>query len=227
LLSLLVQARTGKGRHVNLSQVECMLPLVAPFIVEQSVCGKTTPRNGNLHPIFAPHGVYPCAGDDEWLVLSVTNDTQWRTLANVIDAHHLGTDSSLNQVEGRRSQQQQIDAHISTWSKQRSADSAMRELQLAGVAAGVVKPVWRVLDDPHLNDRGFFKKIARPYLGEYLATTPWFRETVAPTQIVHPAPTLGEHSREVFSRVLGMTQEQQQALEDGAISGTSATRKTA
>ena len=225
LLSLLVQTRTGKGRHVNLSQVECMLSMVAPFIVEHSVCGKTTPRNGNVHPIFSPHGVYPCAGNDEWVVLSVTNDTQWRTLVYVIGAPHLGSDSSLNQVGGRRSQQQQIDAHISAWSKQRSADNAMRELQMAGIAAGVVEPVWRVLDDPHLNDRGFFKKIARTYLGEYLATTPWFRETAAPTQIVRPAPTLGEHSREVFSRVLGMTRQQQQALEDCGITGTSATRK--
>lgn len=225
LLSLLVQARTGKGRHVNLSQVECMLPMAAPFILEQSVCGKTTPRNGNVHPIFSPHGVYQCAGNDEWVVLSVSNETQWKTLINVIDAHHLGTDLSLNQVEGRRLQRQQIDVHINTWCKQRSADSAMRELQMAGIGAGVVKPVWHVLDDPHFNDRGFFKKIPRAYLGEYLTTTPWFRETVAPTEVVRPAPTLGEHSREVFARVLGMTREQQQALEDCGITGTLATRK--
>lgn len=227
LLSLLVQARTGKGRHVNLSQVECMLPMVAPFIVEQSVCGKTTPRNGNVHPIFAPHGVYQCAGNDEWVALSVTNETQWKALVNVIQAHHLGTDTSLNQVEGRLSQRQQIDAHISAWSKQRSADGAMRELQMAGIGAGVVKPVWNVLDDLHLKDRGFFQKISRAYLGEYLATTPWFRETVAPTEIVRPAPTLGEHNRDVFSRVLGITQEQQKALEDDGVTGTSAIKKAA
>ena len=227
LLALLVQARTGKGRHVNLSQVECMLPMAAPFIVEQSVCGKTMPRTGNEHALFAPHGIYQCAGDDEWVVLSVTNDTQWRALIQAIDARALGADSSLNRAEGRRRRRQQIDTYISTWSRQRSADSAMGELQKAGVAAGVVKPIWRALDDTHLNDRGFLSKIAHPYLGEYLATTPWFRETAAATQITRPAPTLGEHSREVFCRVLGMTQEQQQALEDCGITGTAASRKKA
>ncbi len=225
LLSLLVKARTGKGRHVNLSQVECMLPMVASFIVEQSACGKTTPRNGNAHPLFAPHGVYPCAGDDQWLVLSVTNETQWQALVRVIDASDLRTDSSLNHAAGRRCRQQLIDAQISAWSRQRTADTAMRELQTAGIGAGVVKPVWHVLDDPHLNDRGFFTKMPRAYLGEYLATTPWFRETDAPTRNVRAAPTLGEHSREVFSRVLGMTRQQLQGLEDRAITGTSATRK--
>ena len=225
LLSLFVKARTGKGRHVNLSQVECMLPMAASFIVEQSACGKTTPRNGNAHPIFFPHGVYPCAGNDEWLVLSVTNETQWQALVNVIHAHHFRTDLSMNHAKGRRSQQQLIDAQISAWSRQRSADTAMRKLQTAGVGAGVVRPVWHVLNDPHLKHRGFFTKIPRAYLGEYLATTPWFRETDSPTRIVRPAPTLGEHSREVFWRVLGMTQEQQQELEDRGITGTCATRK--
>jgi len=225
LLSLFVQARTGKGRHVNLSQVECMLPMAAPYILEQSVCGETVLRNGNVHPIFSPHGVYQCAGKDEWVVLSVSNETQWKSLVNVIEAHHLGFDLSLDQVEYRRLQREQIDAHISTWSRQRSADSAMRELQMAGIAAGVVKPVWHVLDDPHFKDRGFFKKTPRAYLGEYIATAPWFRETVAPMEIVRPAPTLGEHSHEVFSLVLGMTQEQQQSLVDYGITGSVAIKK--
>lgn len=227
LLSLLVQARTGKGRHVNLSQVECMLPMAAPFIVEQSVCGKTAPRNGNVHAVFAPHGIYPCAGNDEWVVVSVTNDAEWQALVNVLQASHLRADDSLAHVAGRRARRQTLDAEISAWTQCRSADEAMGELQRAGVRAGVVKPVWRVLDDPHLRDRGFFKKIPRAYLGEYLTTTPWFRETAAPTEVVRPAPTLGEHSREIFSRVLGMTQARQQSLEACGITGTSATKKSA
>ena len=226
LISLLVQARTGKGRHVNLSQVECMLSMAAPFIVEQSVCGKTTERNGNVHPVFAPHGVYQCAGDDEWVAVSVTDDTQWKALAHVLRSPHLDTDSSLNQAGGRRSQRQKIDAEISVWTRQRSADDAMRELQMAGISAGVVNPIWDVLDDPHFIDRGFFKKIPRAYLGEYLATTPWFRETATPMEVVRPAPTLGEHSREIFSRVLGLTQEQQLRLEEHGITGTSATKRS-
>ncbi|AHG62727.1 CaiB/BaiF CoA-transferase family protein [Advenella mimigardefordensis] len=225
LLSLFVQARTGKGRHINLSQVECMLPMVAPFIIEQSVCGQTIPRQGNAHPVFAPHGVYQCAGSDEWVVLSITSDTQWQALVNLIEARQLSADVTLNQVEGRRLRKQEIDAQINRWSRQRSADRAMGELQQAGIAAGVVNPVWRVLDDPHLNEREFFKTIPRAYLGKYRATTPWFRETSAATEMVRPAPTLGEHNLEVFDRILGMTKEQQQALENCGITGTEATRK--
>ncbi|MNL70061.1 Succinyl-CoA:(R)-benzylsuccinate CoA-transferase subunit BbsF [compost metagenome] len=103
----------------------------------------------------------------------------------------------------------------------------MLSLQQAGVSAGVVKPIWSVLDDPHLRGRGFFRKVQRAHLGEYLATTPWFRESQEPLEIRRVAPTLGEHSREVFARVTGLTGEQVDALESSGITGTVATRKRA
>jgi crotonobetainyl-CoA:carnitine CoA-transferase CaiB-like acyl-CoA transferase len=227
LIALFAQARTGAGRHINLSQVECMLPMAAPFIVEQSVCGQTSARTGNDHPVFAPHGIYRCAGDDDWLVVSVANDRQWKALTKVMQVHHLEADASLNHVAGRRAQKQQIDSQITRWTQQRSADSAMRELQQAGISAGVVRPIWTVIEDPHFQERGVFRNTPRAYLGEYLATTPWYRETASPTKIVRPAPTLGEHSAEVFSRVLGMTQQQLRELEISGISGTTATKKAA
>lgn len=225
LLALLVQARTGQGRHVNLSQVECMLPLVAPFLVEQSLCGSTSARQGNDHPVFAPHNIYRCAGEDAWMVVSVANDVQWQSLLDVLQAPELRLDPALSAVAGRRAQRERIDAVIAAWTRQRPADEAMHLLQLAGVSAGVVKPIWSVLEDPHLRSRGFFQKVQREHLGEYLATTPWFRERQQPLDISRVAPTLGEHSREVFSRVIGLTQEQVDALEKSGITGTLATRK--
>lgn len=227
LLALLVQSRTGQGRHVNLSQVECMLPLAAPFLIEQSLCGSTRTRQGNAHPVFAPHGIYRCAGDDAWLVVSVANDAQWKSLAAVLQAPELGLDAGLWGVAARRSLREEIDAAITAWTRQRPADEAMRSLQRAGVSAGVVKPIWSVLDDPHLRSRGFFRKVQRAHLGEYLATTPWFRESQEPLEICRVAPTLGEHSHEVFSRVTGLTAEQVEALESSGITGTVATRKRA
>jgi crotonobetainyl-CoA:carnitine CoA-transferase CaiB-like acyl-CoA transferase len=225
LVALFVQTRTGQGRHVNLSQVECMLPMAAPFLIEQSVSGNATLRKGNKHPVFAPHGVYPCAGDNAWLVVSVTNEAQWQALLNTIPDLTLELDKSPHDVAGRRAQRENIDRQISMWTQRRTADDAMHALQTAGVSAGVVRPIWTVFDDPHFKDRGFFKSTPRAYLGEYIATTPWYRERREPTHIVRPAPTLGEHSKEVFSRVLEMSVEQLSELESAGITGTVATKK--
>lgn len=202
-----------------------MLPMTAPFVIEQSLYGTTTPRSGNAHPLHAPQGIYQCAGDDSWVVVSITSDAQWRALLAVMQAADLALDPALETATGRRTRQEEIDRRISAWTRSRSAQSAMTELQRAGISAGEVKPIWKVLDDPHLRGREFFKATFRPFIGEFLATTPWFRKPAATVAAVRPAPTFGQHNSDVFSRVLGMNADQQQALERDGIIGTTATRK--
>lgn len=225
LLALLVKGRTGKGRHVNLSQVESMLPMVAPFLIEQSVCGRTTARQGNAHPIFAPHNIYRCAGNDEWIVIAVTNDSQWNALTTILRAPQLDDDISLSTAAGRRANSDRIDSEISAWTARNTADGAMQTLQTAGVSAGIAKPVWQVLEDPHLLSRGFFQKVQRMHLGEYLATLPWYRETDKPIELSRLAPTLGEHSYQVLSGVLGLSAQKISDLENKGVIGTIAAKK--
>ena len=130
-MALFVQQRSGKGRHVNLSQVECMLPMTAPFVIEQSVHGTTAPRSGNAHPLHAPQGIYQCAGDDAWVVVSITSDAQWQALLAVMQAVDLALDPALEKAAGRRTRQEEIDRRINAWTRARSAQSAMAELQQA------------------------------------------------------------------------------------------------
>ena len=64
LVALLHRRETGEGQFIDLSQVQCMLPFTAAWAIEQSANGKVTPRAGNRHPSFVPHGVFPSAGTD-------------------------------------------------------------------------------------------------------------------------------------------------------------------
>lgn len=225
LLALFVQMHNGKGRHVNLSQVECMLPFVSPFLLEQSVSGFTSPRQGNFHPLYSPHNIFRCAGEDQWIVVSVLDNKQWCALATLLQAPGFMHDFSFRNVAVRRAQQEKINSLITAWTEQRSAQECMNELQNAGIAAGVVKPVWEIQDDIHLRNRGVFRQVHREYLGEYLATTPVFREANTPLKSIRSAPTLGEHSQEVFKRILGINSEQFLKLEQKGITGTQAIMK--
>lgn len=135
--------------------------------------------------------------------------------------------SELDGAAGRRARLQMIDDRINEWTGGRSAESVMSALQGVGVSAGVVKPVWTVLDDPHYRRRQFFTKISRAYIGEFLATTPWFRAPQEAVAAHRPPPTLGEHNSDVFSRVLKMSAAQQQELERAGIIGSTATRRAA
>ncbi|TDF66893.1 CoA transferase [Cupriavidus sp. L7L] len=226
LLALFAQQATGQGRHINLSQVEAMLPMAAPFMLEQSISGAVSPRQGNRHPMYAPHGCFRCAGDDAWIVLTVT-DADWPALCRAIGRADLSADPRLAQAAGRRAEADRIEQAIGSWCMARDAEQAMHLLQQAGIAAGVVRPMSQVLQDAHLRSRGFWCEVERAHIGTYTSSTAWFRTGPGPVPIRNVAPTLGEHTEAVLSRVLGLGAEQIASLERQGITGTVAKPKHA
>lgn len=227
LLALWDRRRTGRGRHLNLSQVEAMLPMTAPYMLEQSATGRVSPRQDNRHPLHAPHGVYRCADADGWLLVDVASDAAWQALCRAMDRADLAADAALAHAAGRRAQQARLDDAVGAWTLRRGADDAMHTLQRAGVSAGVVKAMADVLNDPHLRERGFFEIVERAWIGRFIATTAYVRSGRDPLPTHSVSPTLGEHTREVLGRVLGLTDDEIDALERQGISGTAARPKSA
>ena len=225
VLGLLVQQATGQGQHINMSQVEGMLPLTAPFLVAQSLTGAAPERQGNHHPVHAPHGCYPCAGHDAWLVLSVESDAQWQALCQVLGRSDWAADAALAHADGRRAQQAVLDAGIAQWTRARSDDAAMQALQRARVPAGAVRTLPQLLEDTHLHRRGFWRTVERPFVGRYTSSTTIFRENGQPMPMPRVAPTLGEHTQEVLARLLQLTPAELQALEDAGVTGSAARAK--
>lgn len=89
MVALLHRQRTGEGQNIDLSQVECMLPLVAPGLIEQSALGALSPRIGNRHRVFVPHGCFRCAGDDAWVAVAICDDGQWQATCGLLGREDL------------------------------------------------------------------------------------------------------------------------------------------
>jgi crotonobetainyl-CoA:carnitine CoA-transferase CaiB-like acyl-CoA transferase len=202
LIALLHRKRTGQGQFIDLSQVQCMLPFTAAWAIEQSATGKVTPRAGNNHPLYAPHGVFPSAGEDKWVFVAATDDAMRMALANVVGS-----------VE---------EAAIAHWTGQRSADEAMETLQRAGVVAGAVRHPVELIDDPHLGARGFWQWIERAHVGRHPQPSAPYREAGAPVPVTTPASTLGEYNAAVLSGVLGLSPAEIERLTRAGVIGTEA-----
>ena len=220
MAALLHRKRTGHGQLIDLSQVECMFPLAASGIIHQSVHGNPGPRWGNRHPLFVPHGVFKCAGADEWVVVAVTSDAAFHTLCRVIGRPDLGDDPTLASAVGRRLREGELEQAVTYWTETMPPDEAMARLQKAGIAAGVARGFNELITgEPHLLARGFWQEIDRPILGRHLQSTPTFRENAQPYAIRFPSPTLGQHTREVLTRILGTSDQELDQLEADRIIG--------
>ncbi|MCC6535432.1 MAG: CoA transferase [Burkholderiales bacterium] len=222
LIALYHRRARGQGQHIDLSQVECMLPMVAAWLVEQSATGTLAPRLGARHPGHVPHGSFRCRGDDAWVLVAVTDARQWRALCQTIGRHDWALDDALMTAAGRRAREDEIEQAITQWTRVRSADEAMRMLQRAGVAAGAVRVPFDLPRDPHLTARGYWSWIEHPYIGRHPQPGPAYRDSDQPQPVPRHAPTLGEHNRQVLSDVLGLAQTEIERLAASGVIGTKA-----
>jgi crotonobetainyl-CoA:carnitine CoA-transferase CaiB-like acyl-CoA transferase len=222
LLAVFHRRRTGEGQHIDISQVECMLPHVAPWVIEQSATGRQPVRWGTRHPAFVPHGCFPCTGEDRWILVAIEDDVQWRGLCSAIGRDDLGRDVSLATSAGRRAREVELETAISEWTRARDAEQAMQLLQSAEVSAGVVARPIELLNDPHLLARKYWQWIDRAFVGSHPQPSPNYREGAEPISIVRPAPTLGEHNAEILQGILGLSGDDIERLQRSGIIGNEA-----
>ncbi len=222
LTALVHRKRTGVGQLVDLSQVQCLLPFAAVWAIEQSAFGRIGPRRGNRHPQLSPQGVFRCAGEDEWILVSVTDEAAWRSLCTTIGRKDLLQDPGLENPAGRRLRETEIEAAIEAWTRRYSPDTAMGMLQEGGIAAGAVRSPTALLSDPHLGAREFWQEIARPFVGKHKVPSAAYRENEKPYPVRHPAPTLGQYNDEVLTGVLGLSHSKIELLAAEGIIGATA-----
>jgi crotonobetainyl-CoA:carnitine CoA-transferase CaiB-like acyl-CoA transferase len=220
-LTALIHARlTGKGQFIDLAQIECMMPFAAPWIIAHSISGEQPAKYGNRHPDFVPHGVFPCAGEDKWIVVTASSDAMWPKLCMVLGRADWAEDEKLRNAAGRRHIESEIEVAISKWTSARAADDAMAALQAAGVAAGVARRPIEMLQDPQLHARGFIQTVDRAFIGAHPHPSMPFRETDKPFAIRSAPPTLGEHNHEILCGLLGLSDAEFDLLAREKIIGT-------
>ena len=223
VLALLLRRRhSGRGGTVSVAQAEVILSQLATQLAAESAGPGTIHAVGNELPGDAPRGIYPCAGDDEWCAVTVRDDADFTALAKVIDRPELAGDDLFNTAQGRRAHRAQVDAALAAWTSTLTPRQAATALQQAGVPAGMMHRVTELLDDPHLAERRFFRTMTHPLIADPVPTEnqPALFGHIADAPL-EPAPLLGQQSRDVLRRLLGLPHERiEQLITDGIVEET-------
>ena len=213
-LGLIKRRRTGKGSRIDLAQVEATMTLagVAFAAFNRTKAGPAV--TGNRHPIWAPQGCYPVRGEDQWIVISCTNDAQWVACALAIGRADL---AGLSLLE-RRARHDEIDASISAWSSPVNGVVAVDVLQAAGVPSGRVLDMRTIKDDPQLYARGYWVRIPNEKMHPYRKSGVAWRLVEAKPAITSHAPYFGAHNEEILRAVAGLSGDDiTQLAADGVI----------
>ncbi len=203
LAALYERDRSGEGRFVEVSQVEHLVNQIGGPIMDAAMNGRATKPSGNRDPVRAPQGCYRCPGDDRWVALSVGTDEEWAGLCDAIGHHHLRSDPRYMGNAARQARHDEIDEWIGQWASSQDPRAAMEALQARGVPAAMLANDADVLDDPHLEARGFLCRVEHPEAGTHRYPGHAYKLSATPLRFDRPAPLLGEHNDYVYRELLG------------------------
>lgn len=198
---------TGRGDHLDVSLVEASAAFSAEAWMQYAFDGTQPQRIGNRDPCMAPHGCFPCLGENEWVAIACTDDEDWRRLAELIDTG-LVSDVRFLTLASRKANEEALEALVAAWTRRRDRWQATSELQSKGIAAFPTFTCRDIVEDPHLNARGYIERLPHPKVGARAhAGIPW-RLAERPNGVRRPAPCLGADTDELLREVLGYAPEQ-------------------
>jgi benzylsuccinate CoA-transferase BbsF subunit len=211
LAALLHRARTGEGQHVDLASREVVIASSPDALLAEQLGVPWPIRVGNGHRSFAPHDVYPAAGEDDWVAIAVADESEWAGLCDV-----LGRGDWVRRHpngEARRNARAEIDGAVAAWTRSRSSREAFEELQAAGVPAMAVMTNESLATDPHLQARNVFVDIDHPELGRTrVMRQPWLFSELGIE--VRPGPMMGQDNDYVLETILGLSASERADLQE-------------
>lgn len=205
--------RTGEGQRVNLSQLEAMISVFGDVVLRAIRTGEDPPRVGNRSAYGAPHGCYPCAGEDAWCAIAVFDDEDWRRLCDAAGRPEWARDPRFATAKGRLEHADAVEAAVGSWTRSLDAYDVQERLQGAGVAAGVAQTTEdQYLRDPQLAARGFFEEVDHKLRGTVVANGIPLGLTGTPGRTPHAGSAVGEDNDAVFGTLLGLDADRLRAL---------------
>ncbi|MFO7963797.1 MAG: CoA transferase [Desulfobacterales bacterium] len=211
LSALYYRKKKKKGQYIGVSQWESLISISPENIMDYTLNEKVRKRRGNRHEFMAPHNAYKCAGGDlKWVTIAVKTDDEWRALVNVMGNPKWAEDEKFSDTLSRWKHQEEMDRHIEAWTSTLTQYQATRMLQKEGVAAFPTLSNRGLVEDPHLNERGFFEEMEHPDpdMNKKKYDGILWKMSKTPGKIRSRAPFPGEHNNYVFGELLGMSQDE-------------------
>lgn len=211
--ALHVLKRTGQGQRVRISMQDCLETFVEQAMVEYTFSGTRTERRGTRGNITAISGALPCK-DGHWVVSQINRPGRWEKFTEWVGDPELLADPSLSSDDVQREKKDFIMDRVLAWSRRFTKSEIVEEGQRRRFPSSPVSTPLDLTGDPQLTARGYLVDVEDPRFGRI----PFPRGAVARVrgQEMAPAPTLGQHNREILAE-LGYSADEHEALAETGV----------
>ncbi len=206
LLALHHRRKTGQGQYIDVSMIEATAMQLPEALIDYAMNGRNQGPVGNTSDIVAPHNCYRCEGDDKWVTIEVKNE-QWPAFCQALGEPEWCHDAKFADLLTRVAHRDELDQHVTAWTKQHTVEDVVRTLQSQGIASGPSADLEDLTTDESLYERGSLVRVVHPEVGLRIGPgLPWQMSKVVP--IHKSAPLLGQDDHYVFCDLLGMSEDE-------------------
>jgi benzylsuccinate CoA-transferase BbsF subunit len=203
---VLYRDRARKGAFIDLGQSEATAFMIGAHLMAAAASGKNPEPIGNAALTVAPHGCYPCRGQDRWCVIATETEAQWHALARTMGGD-IARDERFTTNAKRLEHRDELDAAIVHWTQEQEASGLRDRLQREGVPCGVVQTGEDLCSDPQLKERGFIVAVDNPRLGRVVLPNFPLQFRNARLTRRWEFPVLGRDTETVLREVVGYSPE--------------------
>jgi crotonobetainyl-CoA:carnitine CoA-transferase CaiB-like acyl-CoA transferase len=194
------------GQLIDINLIEPLARLIEQPVLTYDQLGTVPGRTGNRWDISAPRNTYRTK-DEKWLAMSGSAPTIAMRALRAVGRADLTTDPRFAEAQQRLRHAAEVDQIMADWIGARTLDDAMAVFEEAEVAAAPVYDAAQLLADPQLRAREVYPAYPDPDFGQMRVQAPVPRFSDTPGVVHHLGPALGEHTDEVYRRLLGLDDE--------------------
>lgn len=211
LAALHERHRSGLGQHIDMALLDCQVAMLANQNMNYLASGQAPQRAGNAHQNLVPYQVF--AAQDGHLIVAVGNDSQFKAYCKAINQIELASDPRFITNSQRVRNREQLVPILAEIMHTRSRDAWLALLETVNVPAGPINTLDQVYENPQVQARQMKITLPHPKAGQADLVASPLRLSDSPVQYHSAPPLLGEHTKQVLSELLGLDQDQIQALQ--------------
>jgi len=219
LVSALYELKaTGKGKRIEVGMMDAVFACLEESVIRASMTGDALPSRGNTDPLGAPWDAFHTK-DDKWVMVCAIGGDNCEKLFNAIGRTDLAEQYKGNDEESsnRRSDNLAfLNNSFAEWAVTKDSEELMEFFHDLKMPCGVVKDVYELLSDPHLNARNMVVDIKHPKLGDvktFNNPIVFDKKSVGISPSENQLdPELGQHSKEILKKMLNLSDEAIEAL---------------
>jgi crotonobetainyl-CoA:carnitine CoA-transferase CaiB-like acyl-CoA transferase len=199
--------RTGEGQYLDLSMAEMVTSMIPEAMMDYFLNGRDAAPIGNRDESMAPHGVFPVAGDDQWVAIAVVTDAGFAALCELLGVASMARDPEYATLDGRLRNVAMLEAEVAARTRNFARDDLVSKLRERGIAAGPVYGAKDLMQDEVFLNSGMLVELDHPESGRRLIPgIPARFSAIEPNYRATPA--IGQHSEDVLKRLLGFSPEE-------------------